>query len=191
MARPQGFIFCMTDVEAAFFRSLLCRRDQWSQVVFDRDGLARAMAERPPRTRLVSFCSDLIIPSQIVDQLGGQCFNFHSGPPERPGFRPTAFALSQGVQQYGVTFHRLTARIDAGTIYSTRRFSLPPNATLDGVEVLVYEHLIALAKDLARPLADFDASFQSNGEVWTGQRTTRADFERLHQPHKGIHHIAQ
>lgn len=181
MAKPEGFIFCMTDAEASFFRALLCGRSQWSRAVTNGDGLERAMAERPPRTRLISFCSDLIIPGRVIEHLAFECFNFHSGPPERPGYRPTTFAIAQKLPAYGVTFHRMTAKVDAGPIYATRRFPLPSRATQESVDVLVYQHLIALAKDLSPRLADFDAVFEPNGEVWSGRSTTRAGYERLSQ----------
>lgn len=182
----------MTDAEAAFFRSMLCGRAQWSCVAANSDALTRAMAQRPQRTRLISFCSDLIISAQIINDLNGQCFNFHSGPPERPGFRPTAFAMAQKAASFGVTFHFLTAKIGAGPIYATQRFPLPANATQETSDVLVYQQLIALAKDLAGRLAEFDVAFVPNGEAWTGRATTRADYERLHSsPSKGLHYLAQ
>ncbi|MEO7223851.1 MAG: formyltransferase family protein [Devosia sp.] len=192
MAKAEGFIFCMTDAEAAFFRSMLCGRAQWSCAVTSSDALSRAMALRPQPTRLISFSSDPIIPAQILNDLNGQCFNFHSGPPERPGFRPTAFAIPKKAANFGVTFHLLTAKIDAGPIYATQRFPLPANATQETTDVLVYQQLIALAKDLAGRLAEFDAAFVPNGEAWTGRATTRADYERLHSsPSKGLHYLAQ
>jgi methionyl-tRNA formyltransferase len=181
LAKAEGFIFCMTDAEASFFRALLCGRSQWSRAVTNGDGLERAMSERPPRTRLISFCSDLIIPGEVIEDLVFECFNFHSGPPERPGYRPTTFAIVQKLPAYGVTFHRMTAKVDAGPIYATRRFPLPPHATQEGVDVLVYQHLIALAKDLSLCLAEYDAIFEPNGEAWSGRPTTRAEYERLPQ----------
>ena len=188
----QGFILCMTRDEAAFFRSLLGGSEQWSCNVTNIAELERAMGDRPCRTRLVSFCSDLIIPRQIVAELDGHCFNFHSGPPDRPGFRPTAFAYAQRAPTFGVTFHRLTAKIDAGTIYATRRFELPPNATHHTVELFTYQHLIELAKNVAPQLADFDTIFQPSGDVWNGRRTTRADYELLRQsPRQKREDIAQ
>ena len=171
----------MTDAEASFFRALLCARDQWSRAVTNGEGLKRVMSERPNRTRLISFCSDLIIPGRAIEDLNFECFNFHSGPPERPGYRPTAFAIAQKTSDYGVTFHRMTAQVDAGPIYATRRFPLPSHPTQESVDVLVYQYLILLAKDLSSRLADYDAVFEPNGEVWSGAPTTRAEYERLSQ----------
>lgn len=83
----------------------------------------RKMAGMLPEARLISFCSDVIVPQDIIASMKGGCFNFHSGPPERPGYRPYAFALADGDTAFGVTFHRMTAAVDAGTILRGPAFS--------------------------------------------------------------------
>ena len=50
-----------------------------------RDGLANA--------RLLSFCSPVIVPADLLKAFPGPSYNFHPGPPDRPGRFPSVFAI--------------------------------------------------------------------------------------------------
>lgn len=130
-------------------------------------------------TRLIAFCTDLVVPGPLIGRLNGDCFNFHSGPPERPGYRPGAFALRERDDTFGVTFHRMIAQVDAGPIYAVRRFGIDYPCDEETLGARIYRALLALVDDLAPALAAPDTSFTASGERWTGRRTTRADYQRL------------
>ncbi|MEO6178821.1 MAG: hypothetical protein ABIP15_03535 [Devosia sp.] len=175
--RP-SFILCMREDEAHFFAGLLGLRSEEVRWVTSRE-LGNALDEIVGRARLISFCSDVIIPAATIETLEGECFNFHSGPPERPGYRPTSFAAVRGDTHFGVTFYRLVPEVDAGTIYATRRFVLSPPMTEAQVSELAYLELLKMAREVAPLLADFNADFLPNGDVWQGIPTTRADYHLL------------
>lgn len=173
------FILCMNGEEASFFAQLLGNRSGACHHATSKSDLRQLVDDLNGPTRLISFCSDLIIPADVIDALGGECFNFHSGPPDRPGYRPVSFAAAEGERDYGVTFHRLVAKIDAGTIYATRRFVLPADATEETISELAYAHLLELARVVAPMLVSATAEFRHNGETWQGAPTTRADYAEL------------
>lgn len=173
------FILCMRYEEARFFAGVLGVSAHDVRHVGSLADLRAALANVRGQARLISFCSDLIIPTDVIEALYGECFNFHSGPPERPGYRPTAFATAQGDGTFGVTFHRLVSEVDAGPIYATRRFALTPGMTEAQVSELAYLELLRLVREVAPLLADFHASFIPNGDVWRGRATTRADHRLL------------
>lgn len=178
-AQDGTFILCMREEEARFFAGLMGLGAGQVRCVGTLASLRSAVRTLRGRGRLISFCSDLIIPADVVDALGGECFNFHSGPPERPGYRPTAFAAAQGDTSFGVTFHRLVAKVDAGPIYATRRFALSPVMTEAQVAECTYLELLQLVQEVAPLLADFQADFVPNGDVWQGAATTRAGHRQL------------
>src|SRR5437879_5123665 len=62
--------------------------------------------------RLLSFCSPVIVPAALLSCLGEAGYNFHPGPPERPGRFPAIFALYENAAQFGVTVHEMVATVD-------------------------------------------------------------------------------
>src|SRR5262245_54974871 len=64
-----------------------------------------AAAAPGPGARLISFCSPVIVPAAFLTGLPGPGYNFHPGPPERPGRYPSVFALYDDAKQFGVTIH--------------------------------------------------------------------------------------
>lgn len=168
------FVLCMREDEARFFAGVMELAPGEVRRVGSLTSLRAAVRNLTGRGRLISFCSDLIIPPDVIKALGGECFNFHSGPPERPGYRPTFFAAARGDTTYGVTFHRLVARVDAGPIYATRRFPLAPGITEAQLSECTYLELLQLVTEVAPLLSDFRADFVPNGDVWRGVATTRA-----------------
>ena len=56
--------------------------------------------------------------------------NFHDGPlPEMAGVNTPSWAILQGMTQYGVTWHAVTATADCGAILVSERFDLEPDET--------------------------------------------------------------
>ena len=175
-----GYILCMQPDEADYFRRLMALRSpRFVRCVETLRSLHSAMAEVRGRTRLISFCSDLIISAEVIDRLDGDCFNFHSGPPERPGFRPAAFASAESATEFGVTFHRMIAKVDAGSILAVSRFEIPFPTTEEAISELAYGRLLWLAAEVADDLANDNPVFIPLEEVWGARVTTRKDYERL------------
>ena len=61
-------------------------------------------------------------------RLGG--INFHDGPlPRYGGLNVPAWAIIQGEESHGITWHRMVAQLDAGEILVTRSFPVSPTET--------------------------------------------------------------
>lgn len=66
--------------------------------------------------------------------------NFHDGPlPRYAGFNTPAWALMNGEQRYGVTWHAIGAKVDAGDIYKQRLFDISPGETAFTLNAKCYE----------------------------------------------------
>src|SRR5688572_22055354 len=113
---PISHIILMTGEAEAPILSQILRAYNPSLVVTTvtcTEHLGPACAAPAPGTRLLSFCSAVIVPGDLLAALPGPAYNFHPGPPERPGRYPSVFALYEGAQAFGVTVHEMIARVDS------------------------------------------------------------------------------
>ncbi len=95
----------------------------------------------------------VIVPTQVLDQLGFGAYNFHPGPPAYPGFAPAQFALHERAAEFGATAHVMAVRVDEGPIVGVELFSIPPGASVASLEGMAYARLSYLFWSLAKPLA--------------------------------------
>lgn len=143
-------------------------------------GMLRRVLAAHPDGRLIAFCTDVIVPADVLAGLSRPAYNFHPGPPEYRGSRVASFAVYDGVERYGVTAHEITPEIDAGTIVGVRRFEVPPGIKFGDLEGMAFEALLELLRDLAPPLVAGDGELPPvAGERWSGPLRTRAEAERL------------
>jgi methionyl-tRNA formyltransferase len=71
---------------------------------------------------LICYQTGVIIPPDILEVTAA--YNFHGGPPEYPGRDPHHWAIYDGAREFGVTCHRMSAKVDAGDILFVRRFPI-------------------------------------------------------------------
>lgn len=129
--------------------------------------------------RLICFCSNVIVPAQLLARLDGPGYNFHPGPPERPGRYPSVFALFDGAADFGITVHEMAARVDSGPIVMVERFAIPADSNLETLESLTLTKLAQAFKRMAPYLANVARPLPHLPVVWSGRKTTRADYEAL------------
>jgi len=68
------------------------------------------------KSRLISFSSSNIVPAKILGLLGYGAYNFHPGPPSRPGWGAIEKAIYDQDQAFGTTLHLMNEYVDAGPI---------------------------------------------------------------------------
>ena len=115
----------------------------------------------------------------LLARLDGPSYNFHPGPPERPGRYPSVFALFDGAAEFGITFHEMAPRVDSGPIVMTERFAIPEPCDLGGLEALTMTRLAQAFKRMAPYLANVARPLPHLPVAWSGRRTSRADYEAL------------
>lgn len=131
------------------------------------------------RARLIGFSTSVVVAGKALNAFGGGCFNFHPGPPEYPGNRPSAFANYDGAKQFGVTFHEMIASVDAGMIYDCERFTTAGIETARDLAVQAYFKLAGLFINNVIGLALLDRPMVPNGEVWSGRKTRLSDYNAM------------
>lgn len=143
------------------------------------DDCLAATSKAAPNARIIAFSTAVIVPASVLQAYPGGGYNFHPGPPEYPGNRPSAFASYDQATQFGVTLHRMLPRVDEGEIIDCNRFPLKPSLTAGAIAIEAYQRLARLFLINAGKLARLDAPLQGNGETWSGRKTTMADYDAM------------
>lgn len=141
--------------------------------------LRELMARPAAGSRLVAFCSSVIVPADVLAELGGNAYNFHPGPPECPGRYPSVFALYAGAPRFGITVHQMAPKVDSGPIVAADWFDMPPDCDLARLEQLTFIALADKFRALAPLLVRTDTPLPRAPYRWSGRKTTKADCEAL------------
>lgn len=145
----------------------------------NRDRLDAACEHPQPGTRLISFCSPVIVPKPYLDAMECGSYNFHPGPPSYPGRYPSVFALYEGAQNFGVTVHEMEARVDEGAIIAAEWFDVPEECDLETLDTLSFKALVSLFGRLAKPLATNSGRLIVKRLGWSGTKRSKADCDAL------------
>jgi methionyl-tRNA formyltransferase len=121
----------------------------------------------------------VIVPEAVLKRLPGPAYNFHPGPPDRPGRYPAVFALYDNASRFGVTVHEMIAAVDAGPIVTAEWFDMPPACDLTALESLALTRLAEIFRRLAAYLTHIERSLPRLPIHWQGRRTTKAQCETL------------
>ncbi len=90
----------------------------------------REASDLRPFDYLVSVTNLAVLRDDILALPTRGAINFHDGPlPEYAGLNTPVWALLDGVSQYGITWHRMTAEVDRGDILVQRRFDVDAEDT--------------------------------------------------------------
>lgn len=141
--------------------------------------LERELANDPDGSRIISIGSDVIVPRHVLRGLPSPAYNLHPGPPNYPGIFPSVFALYDGAQSFGVTLHEMAPAVDSGTICTVERFPIDPRWDRLALDTHTFVVLIHVLERMAARLADVQTPLHYSGDVWSGRRRTRKDFEAL------------
>ena len=143
--------------------------------------LHAAFTHLPPVTRLISFCSPVIVPASLLAALPGPAYNFHPSPPERPGRYPAVFALYDRAERFGITVHEMEPPVDSGAIVTADWFAVPPDADLVTVESMTFARLLEAFQRMAPYLANVARPLPRLLYRWSGRKTRKAHCDALCQ----------
>jgi methionyl-tRNA formyltransferase len=131
------------------------------------------------RARLIAFATPVIVPVDILSQLGYGAFNFHPGPPSYPGWAPAHFALYNRATEFGATAHEMIEQVDAGPIIGVGLFPIPAEITVLGLEGLAYAHLAQLYWRMAQSLATDAAPPPILPLTWGSKKYSRRAYRAI------------
>jgi methionyl-tRNA formyltransferase len=131
------------------------------------------------RARLIAYVTGVIVPANVLHELGYGAYNFHPGPPTYPGWAPAHFALYDRATEFGATAHVMVARVDEGPIVGAAMFSIPPGACVASLEGMAYARLAFLFWALAKPLATSAEPLPQLALRWSGMKRSRRHYAAL------------
>ncbi len=183
MASPelQTIIFLTGEAEAKALGPLLQSNNPTLTVIpaVDRNALDRALEKVNSGTRLISFCTSVIVPKAYLGAIPCGAYNFHPGPPSYPGRYPSIFALYEEARNFGVTVHVMAERVDEGPIIAAEWFTVPDRCDLETLDTMAFKELVSLFKRLARRLASDSTPLKTKFIKWSGTKRAKADCESL------------
>jgi methionyl-tRNA formyltransferase len=138
-----------------------------------------ALAEDPLATRLVAFCTSVIVPARLLARLPGPAYNIHPGPPGFPGRHPESWGAYAGVGRFGATLHEMAPRVDAGPIVDVAWFNPTPGSGQIAYGMGALRAGLELIRRWAQKLAADMDPLPHNGLMWSGIKTTHADLEAM------------
>jgi natural product biosynthesis luciferase-like monooxygenase protein len=118
-----------------------------------------------------------ILPDDVIALPTKGAINFHDGPlPRYAGLNAPAWALMNGERTYGVTWHRVGSKVDAGDILKQVTFDLAPDETSLSLNTKCFAHAIESFAELVPALASGTAAATAQN------RADRTYFGRYRRP---------
>jgi hypothetical protein len=92
-----------------------------------------------PETWLGFSAGNSILLNEAVLQSPKNGFiNFHAAPlPRFRGSAAPAFAIAEGVEEFGITFHKMVLELDAGPIVLSKSFLIEDDSTAKEIDALI------------------------------------------------------
>jgi len=128
-------------------------------------------------TRLLAFCTSVIVPSALLALLPGPSYNIHPGPPSFPGRHPECWGAYHGAVRFGATLHEMAARVDEGAIVDVQWFEMEAGGGQAAYGMRAYQAAIQLMIRWAPWLINDERPLPRSTERWSGTKTRRADLE--------------
>jgi methionyl-tRNA formyltransferase len=179
-AMPARLLLLTGACEAAALGPVVAKSNPACRVVpvTSEEALADA-DDGTPGTRLVAFCSSVIVPGAMLARLDRGAYNIHPGPPGYPGRYPACWGSYDGVRRFGATLHRMAARVDAGPIVAVDWFDVPAEVAHTALSDRVLAAAIALFVRFAPALAGESDLPIDPDLTWSGRKTRLSDYEAI------------
>lgn len=139
----------------------------------------RSLFQEAPYSRLIAFCTNVVVPEDVLRIFQGGCYNFHPGSPEYPGSNAASFAIYDQVERYGVTAHEMEASVDSGAIVGVERFAVPSDCRFMDLEILAYQNLLTLFDKLSPQLVKTSLPLPQLPIRWGVHKKTQKDFDHM------------
>lgn len=180
MTLARSMILLMPELEAKFFRDQINILAPNLQILFANSDteLETAVAHSLHPCHLFGFMTPVYVPSRHLSQLA-KAYNLHPGPPSRPGYRPTHFAILERDREFGVTLHEMAPQIDAGSIVTTRYFGIEDLDTVPALEERAYIEALSLVQAYLPVILGMKAPAPYRGKGWSGPGKRSKDLAEL------------
>ena len=124
-------------------------------------------------TLIISAANAFLFPPEVVNKANLRFVNFHNSLlPAHPGRNAPTWSLFAMDRETGVTWHRISDKLDSGAVILQSTIAIPPDAT--GLELtrMCMDRGIETFRDLAPRLVsgDFEQRPQERSTAWRPKR---------------------
>jgi methionyl-tRNA formyltransferase len=178
---PQRLLLLTGSFEAGILVPHLARLtpDCLIEHLDSRAALETALDGSAGRTRLLAFCTSVIVPRRLLDALPGPSYNIHPGPPTYPGRHPECWGAYDRLTRFGATLHEMAPRVDEGRIIDVHWFDLSPGAGQIEFGFGAFRAALQLLLRWAPALIGADGDLPVSAYRWSGRKTTHDDLEAM------------
>ncbi len=139
---------------------------RWAQQlglpVLDPASDYRGALDAEPFDYLFAITHLAIIPADVLAKPRRGAINFHDGPlPRYAGLNAPAWALIHREREYGITWHEMTAEVDAGRILKQRRFEIAEHEVALTLNTRCFEQGLESFAELIDELAEGREQYQT------------------------------
>lgn len=131
------------------------------------------------KARLLSFCSSVIVPATILEELDCEAYNIHPGSPQYPGSYPACWATYEGAQRFGATLHVMRPRVDEGEIIDTAWCEVNPEEDSSNLARRASAAALMLLMRWIPVIMSSEKPLTRSGEAWTGPKRRVDDLALL------------
>jgi methionyl-tRNA formyltransferase len=124
-------------------------------------------------TLIISAANAFLFPPEVVHKANLRFVNFHNSLlPAHPGRNAPTWSIFAMDHETGVTWHRISDRLDSGSVILQSRFALPPDVTALELTRMCMDRGIETFRDLAPKLVsgDFEQRPQDRSTAWRPKR---------------------
>jgi methionyl-tRNA formyltransferase len=178
---PQRLLLLTGSFEAGMLMPHLVRQSPECSIrhVETYGELEAAVLEGSAGTRLLAFCTAVIVPASLLNLLPGPSYNIHPGPPNFPGRHPESWGAYAGVRDFGATLHEMAPRVDEGAIIDVVRFEPSEGAGQLEFGIGAFRAALELMVRWSQRLLNDEAPLPQTTLNWSGHKTTHAELEAM------------
>ena len=178
---PRRLLLLTGEFEAGVLVPFLTRHgpDVQVQAIHFGGELEAAVLAGTEGTRLVAFCTSVIVPAPLLALLPGPSYNVHPGPPSFPGRHPECWGSYRGARRFGATLHEMVSRVDEGPIVDVQWFDMPEGGSQMDYGMRAYQAAIQLLIRWAPWLVSNERPLPRSTDHWSGTKTRRADIDAM------------
>jgi methionyl-tRNA formyltransferase len=178
---PQRLLLLTGSFEAGILAPHLAKQGEACIVrpVDSLEKLEAALADQAGMTRILAFCTSVIVPRRILEAMPGPSYNIHPGSPAFPGRHPESWGAYQGLRTFGATLHEMAPRVDEGAIVDVAWFEPPVGAGQLEFGYGAFRAALQLVLRWASALTGEVAALPHSEHRWSGRKTSHADLEAM------------
>lgn len=125
---------------------------------------------------IISFKSDLILPSSVIERAKKGAINFHPCPSKYRGLGGYWWALHNNDNTFGATAHHVNERIDHGDIIKVIEFPIWQKETVEGLKHKAALYSLSLLKTILSDIVTGKA-LKPCGTEWENHLYTQKELE--------------